>query len=114
MRAALTTGPGQMASYDLPAPEAGPGQVRVSVGVVGLCGGDIHIYRGQHPYATYPLVQGHEFCGTVLSVGARLHGRPASWRARRHRTFVALRHLFRLPAPSPELLFGAQGHGRAC
>jgi len=58
-----------MGLYDLPAPEAGPGQVRVSVGVVGLCGGDIHIYRGQHPYATYPLVQGHEFCGTVLSFG---------------------------------------------
>lgn len=69
MRAALTTGPGEMALRDLPAPEAGPGQVLVSVGAVGLCGGDIHIYRGRHPYATYPLVQGHEFCGTVLSFG---------------------------------------------
>ncbi len=74
MRGALTTGPGEMALHELPEPEAGPGQVVLGVGVVGLCGGDIHIYRGQHPYAKYPLVQGHEFCGTVLSFGPGYDG----------------------------------------
>jgi len=74
VRVALTAGKGQMELRELPEPEAGPGQVVLRVGVVGLCGGDIHIYRGEHPYATYPLVQGHEFCGSVLSFGPGYEG----------------------------------------
>lgn len=59
---------------ELAEPEARAGHVVVRVSAVGLCGGDIRIYRGEHPYVRYPLVQGHEFCGTVLSFGPGYEG----------------------------------------
>ena len=37
---------------------------------IGICGSDIHVYHGKHPYTSYPVVQGHEFCGEVAETGA--------------------------------------------
>ncbi len=37
---------------------------------IGICGSDIHVYHGNHKYATLPLVQGHEGSGAVLKVGS--------------------------------------------
>ena len=51
----------------LPAP--GPGQVRIRVGSVGVCGSDLHMYqtgRIGHTVIKSPLVLGHEFGGLVL------------------------------------------------
>jgi L-iditol 2-dehydrogenase len=28
------------------------------------------VYHVQHPLTTYPIVQGHEICGTVAEVGS--------------------------------------------
>lgn len=50
-------------------PAAGPGEVRLTVQSVGLCGGDYHIFKGTGPYTTYPQVQGHEFSALVDTVG---------------------------------------------
>ena len=36
----------------------------------GVCGSDLHLFSGDHPYAAYPLVQGHEVVGRVAAVGA--------------------------------------------
>lgn len=55
-------------------PEMGPNQARIGVSVVGLCGSDYHLFSGQHPYATFPLTQGHEFSGVVLELGENYHG----------------------------------------
>jgi 2-desacetyl-2-hydroxyethyl bacteriochlorophyllide A dehydrogenase len=35
----------------------------------GLCGSDAHLFRGDHPYARYPLSQGHETVGRVSALG---------------------------------------------
>jgi L-gulonate 5-dehydrogenase len=35
----------------------------------GVCGSDVHIYRGHNPFASYPRVIGHEFFGFVDAVG---------------------------------------------
>lgn len=45
------------------------GEVLLDINAVGICGSDHHIYLGEHPYATYPLIQGHEFCGTIVQYG---------------------------------------------
>ncbi len=37
---------------------------------IGVCGSDIHVYHGLHPYTSYPVVQGHEIGGVVADVGA--------------------------------------------
>jgi len=74
MLAALTYAKGQVELAEVPDPQPGQGEILLEVGAVGLCGGDMHIYHGEHPYAKYPVVQGHEFCGKVVSFGPGYEG----------------------------------------
>jgi len=55
-------------------PTLGSDQARIGVSVVGLCGSDYHLFSGQHPYATFPQTQGHEFAGVVLELGQSYTG----------------------------------------
>ncbi|MBX9719199.1 MAG: zinc-binding dehydrogenase [Microbacteriaceae bacterium] len=47
----------------------GVGELVVDVELVGLCGSDFHIYDGNHPYLSFPQIQGHEIVGTVRDDG---------------------------------------------
>ena len=59
---------GALELRDLPIPEPGPGQVRIRVAASGICGTDVHIWRGQYP-VPLPIVPGHEPVGTVEALG---------------------------------------------
>ncbi len=74
MRTVLTVAPRQMQVVDRPEPVAGPGQALVRVEAVGLCGSDLHLYLGDHPYVVYPQTQGHEFSGTIVAFGEGYEG----------------------------------------
>jgi L-gulonate 5-dehydrogenase len=52
------------------APEPSPAEDEavIAVEAVGICGSDVHLFTGDHPYAHFPIVQGHEFAGRVLSL----------------------------------------------
>jgi 2-desacetyl-2-hydroxyethyl bacteriochlorophyllide A dehydrogenase len=53
----------------------GPGEVRIRVAYVGLCGTDLHILHGSMDARVQtPLVFGHEMSGTVDEVGEGVHG----------------------------------------
>jgi alcohol dehydrogenase, propanol-preferring len=54
---------------DLPAPEPGPGQVRVDVQACAVCRTDLHIVDGELPDPKLPLVLGHQIVGLVSGVG---------------------------------------------
>ncbi len=69
MRAVIIERPGEMRVDDVPAPEAGPGEVVVKVGACGICGTDIHILDGEFPPTTYPIIPGHEFGGEIVATG---------------------------------------------
>lgn len=58
--------PGSLVVEQRPIPVPGPGEVLVRVRRVGVCGTDMHIFRGVQPYLTYPRVMGHEFSGEVV------------------------------------------------
>ncbi|MBT3136397.1 alcohol dehydrogenase catalytic domain-containing protein [Alteromonas sp. ALT199] len=48
----------------------GPGEVRLSVGYVGICGTDMHIYHGvMDARVSPPQIIGHEMSGVVAEVG---------------------------------------------
>lgn len=50
--------------------DPGPGEVRLDVGYVGICGTDLHIKHGaMDARVTIPAVIGHEMSGTVAAVG---------------------------------------------
>jgi 2-desacetyl-2-hydroxyethyl bacteriochlorophyllide A dehydrogenase len=70
MKAALLIRPGAIVVDDVPAPDVGPGEVRIAVGGVGLCGSDLSVFRGTWAAPSYPWVMGHEAFGTVEAVGA--------------------------------------------
>ena len=52
-------------------PEPGPGQVKIKVAGCGICGTDIHIVNGNWA-CNPPVVLGHEWTGTVVSVDSRV------------------------------------------
>ncbi len=47
----------------------GPGEVRVGVRHVGLCGSDLNTYRGLNPLVALPRIPGHEIGGEILEAG---------------------------------------------
>ena len=51
------------------AADPGAGEVQVRVGSVGICGSDLHFYRGEFD-ARPDVVPGHEWGGTVTAVGS--------------------------------------------
>jgi L-iditol 2-dehydrogenase/threonine 3-dehydrogenase len=59
---------------DVPAPKPRPGEVLLRIRRIGICGSDIHVWRGKHPFTTYPVVQGHEYSATVEAVGPGVTG----------------------------------------
>ena len=50
-------------------PPPAPGQVQLAIGSVGICGSDLHFYRGQFPPRA-GVTPGHELAGTVAAAGA--------------------------------------------
>jgi len=69
MRTAVTIGPGRIQMRDQPEPTAGTGEALLQVERVGICGSDLHLYHGKHPYATFPRIQGHEISAVVRGYG---------------------------------------------
>jgi L-gulonate 5-dehydrogenase len=76
MKAAIIDAPRKMRVGDWPTPEPGPDQVLVRIRAAGICAGDMYIYLGKNPYATYPRIAGHELCGTIVRAGAKVGGIP--------------------------------------
>ena len=74
MKQAVMTAPGQIQFQDVPRPTPGPHQIVMRTRRIGVCGSDIHVYHGLHPYTSYPVVQGHEVAGIVAEVGSAVEG----------------------------------------
>lgn len=70
MRAAVWTGPGDVAARIVHEPEVPEGWAVVKVAYNGICGTDLAILHGTHPRATAPLIMGHEMSGWVHRAGA--------------------------------------------
>ncbi|MFB9378082.1 NAD(P)-dependent alcohol dehydrogenase [Kineococcus gynurae] len=72
MRASVLLEAGRIEMQERPVPTAGPGEVLVRVGSVGVCGSDVHYYKHGRigdMVVTAPLVLGHEVSGTIVAVG---------------------------------------------
>jgi threonine dehydrogenase-like Zn-dependent dehydrogenase len=65
VRALVWHGGNRLALEELVAPERSDGQLLFDVALAGICGSDLHPYRGHHGPRRPPLVLGHEAVGTV-------------------------------------------------
>jgi 2-desacetyl-2-hydroxyethyl bacteriochlorophyllide A dehydrogenase len=62
--------PGRFTLTSTPEPPAtAPGEALVRVHRVGICGTDLHAYRGRQPFFTYPRILGHELGVEIVAVG---------------------------------------------
>ncbi len=84
MRGVYLPGNRQVTFKEVDVPEPGHGQVLIKMKASSICGSDIRaIYRehlGHGPEAYQNVIAGHEPCGQIVKVGARLQtlqgGRP--------------------------------------
>jgi 2-desacetyl-2-hydroxyethyl bacteriochlorophyllide A dehydrogenase len=68
MRAVQFSGPEMISMVSVPDPSCADDEVVVQVAVTGLCGTDVHIYRNEY-MSRFPIIAGHEFCGTIVETG---------------------------------------------
>ncbi len=54
-------------------PLLGEKEVLIKVKVCGVCGSDVHSYKGKHPFVHPPIVLGHEFSGVIHQIGTRVN-----------------------------------------
>ena len=60
---------------EIPRAEINDDQVLLEVQSVGVCGSDLHMWTAQQSWTVnYPVVLGHEFCGTIAQVGKGVSG----------------------------------------
>lgn len=69
MKQQLMTEPRKITFRTIPVPKPGPDQVLVKIKKIGVCGSDIHVFHGTHPYTAYPVTQGHEVSGQIVELG---------------------------------------------
>ena len=63
--------PNEISVLERDVPEPGPGELMIQVQASGICGTDLHIFRGEY-MGKYPVIPGHEFSGVVAAVGSQI------------------------------------------
>lgn len=66
----VMTAPKEIIFQEVPIPEPANNQVLLKIRRIGICGSDIHVYHGLHPFTKYPVTQGHEVSGEIAKLGA--------------------------------------------
>ncbi len=67
--------PGAVELREIPVVAPAEDEVLLDVAAVSVCGSDVHQWQALNSWPVrHPVVLGHEFCGTVREVGARVSG----------------------------------------
>ncbi len=74
MKSIVCEKPWQLKMKDMDLPEVKPGEALIRVRRVGICGTDLHAFKGEQPFFSYPRVLGHEISGEVAEVGKNPYG----------------------------------------
>ncbi len=69
MKAVFVEDAEQVEVKDIDTPKIQDDEVLIKVAVAGICGSDIHTYKGLHPFRKPPVVIGHEVAGEVVEIG---------------------------------------------
>jgi 2-desacetyl-2-hydroxyethyl bacteriochlorophyllide A dehydrogenase len=85
MKAFVVHSPGKASIEDVDPPTPQGNQVVVEIARAGVCGTDVEFFNGDMAYfktgeARYPMRLGHEWCGTVVSLG---EGTDRKWLGKR-------------------------------
>jgi len=73
MKAAVLHGIGDLRVENVPMPEISTDEVLINVKSTGICGTDVHIYKGEWK-TQMPMILGHEFSGMIANSGHNVKG----------------------------------------
>ena len=73
MKAAVLYGIRDLRVEDVEAPKIKSDEVLIRIHAAGICGTDIHIYRGEWK-TNMPIILGHEFSGVIAEKGRDVNG----------------------------------------
>lgn len=74
MKAAILTDIKKIEYKNVEIPQIGKDEILIKVVETGICGSDLLTYKGAHPYKKPPIILGHEVCGVVDYVEAKVKG----------------------------------------
>lgn len=69
MKAAFVVEPLKVAVQEVKEPEMKDNEVLIEVKTVGVCGSDLQLFRGTHPFRQPPAILGHEMAGQIVKIG---------------------------------------------
>jgi L-iditol 2-dehydrogenase len=69
MKAAFVVDKQKVEIRDIDIPKIKSDEVLIKVKTVGVCGSDLHLFRGTHPDRKPPAILGHEVAGDIIEVG---------------------------------------------
>ncbi len=72
MKAALVTDVEKVSIEEIERPIIKDDEVLIKVKTVGVCGSDLHLFRGTHAFRKPPAILGHEIAGEVVEIGKRV------------------------------------------
>src|SRR5690349_11605180 len=71
MRVIICEQPGTLSFHTKPNPERGASNCLLKVTRVGICGTDLHAFKGNQPFFSYPRILGHELATQVIESGSK-------------------------------------------
>ncbi len=74
MKAAMMVDKFKIEMQELEDLKCGPDDILIATKYAGLCGSDVHAYRGDHPFRKPPVVLGHEISGNISKIGEKVNG----------------------------------------
>ena len=73
MQAIVFPSPEHILFERVPDPTCASDEVIIKIAQAGICGTDLHIYKNEY-MSQFPLIPGHEFCGSVVEMGRDVRG----------------------------------------
>ena len=70
MKTIICKKPGKFVFTETPEPEPAKDEALIKIRNIGICGTDLHAYRGPQPFFEYPRILGHELSGEVIHPGS--------------------------------------------
>jgi L-iditol 2-dehydrogenase len=74
MKAAILEENYRIAVKEVPDLRTGPEELLIETKFAGVCGSDLHSFKGIHPFRKAPVILGHELAGTVAELGKGVSG----------------------------------------
>lgn len=69
MKTVICQTPGELVAAGQKRPKFAPGDALIKMERLGICGTDLHAFRGRQPFFSYPRVLGHELAGEIVEIG---------------------------------------------